>query len=170
MPPARRLPPPLGPATTTGVIASCRMASSRRRIFAGVDASFDPPPHAVADAVSRALAEDLGPLGDLTAALVPPDAKVAAALRARASGVLAGTACVQETFRQVDATIIVTWSLSDGERLEPETAVATVQGPLGSVLTAKRTALNFLCHLSGVATLTRSFVDAAASAHPSTRV
>jgi nicotinate-nucleotide pyrophosphorylase (carboxylating) len=135
-----------------------------------VAASLDPPPHAVTDAVSRALAEDLGPLGDLTAALVPPDAKVAAALRARATGVLAGVACGQETFRQVDATIIATWARCDGDRLEPGTVVATVEGPLASVLTAERTALNFLCHLSGVATLTRSFVDAAARANASTRV
>jgi nicotinate-nucleotide pyrophosphorylase (carboxylating) len=135
-----------------------------------VAASFDPPLVAVAEAVSRALAEDLGPLGDLTAALVPPEAKVAAALRARATGVLAGTACAQETFRQVDASVIVTWTLSDGDRLQPGTVVATVQGPLASVLTAERTALNFLCHLSGVATLTRSFVDASGASNPATRV
>ena len=79
-------------------------------------------------------------------------------------------ACAQETFRQVDATIIVTWAASDGDRLDPGTVLATVQGPLASVLTAERTALNFLCHLSGVATLTRSFVDAAAHANAATRV
>ncbi len=120
--------------------------------------------------MARAFAEDLGPLGDLTAALVPADAKVTAALRSRAEGVLAGSACVDETFAQLDPAITVTWHLSDGDALAPGDVIATVTGPLASVLTAERTALNFLCHLSGVASLTRRFVDAAAAANPECRV
>src|SRR5262249_3487995 len=114
--------------------------------------------------------EDLGPLGDLTAALLPADATVAAALRARQEGVLAGVRCAEETFRAVDPAIVAQWHRADGDRLAPGAVVATVTGPLASVLAAERTALNFLCHLSGVATLTRRFVDAAVSANPGTRI
>ena len=132
--------------------------------------AFDPPAPAVRDAVARAFAEDLGPLGDLTAALLPPDAKVTAILRARADGVLAGTACATEAFAHLDATVSVTWHLADGDRLGPGDVIATVTGPLASVLTAERTALNFLCHLSGIASLTRRFVDAAAAVNPACRI
>jgi nicotinate-nucleotide pyrophosphorylase (carboxylating) len=131
---------------------------------------FDPPLAAVADAVARALAEDLGPLGDITAALVSPVATVVARLRSRAVGVLAGSACADEAFRQLDSRIEVTWERIDGAGLGPGDVVAVVRGPLAPVLTAERTALNFVCHLSGVATLTRRFVDAVAVANPATRV
>lgn len=122
------------------------------------------------DAVARALAEDLGPLGDLTATLVPADATVTARITARATGVLAGTACAVEAFGQVDERISLTWHRVEGDTLAPGVVAADVTGPLPSVLTAERTALNFLCHLSGVASLTRRFVDAAAAANPRTRV
>jgi nicotinate-nucleotide pyrophosphorylase (carboxylating) len=132
---------------------------------------LDPPRAVVRDAVARALAEDLGPLGDLTAGLVPTDAVVEAVVRSRgADGVLAGTACGTEAFTQVDPAVHVTWHLAEGDALEMGTVVATVRGPLSAVLTAERTALNFLCHLSGVASLTRRFVRAAAQANPHTRV
>jgi nicotinate-nucleotide pyrophosphorylase (carboxylating) len=116
----------------------------------------------IREAVARAIAEDLGPLGDLTAALLPPDARAGGVIAARAAGVLAGTACVTETFAQLDPAVVVRLELTDGAALEPTTVVATIDGPARSVLTGERTALNFLCHLSGVATLTRRFVLAAA--------
>lgn len=122
----------------------------------------DPPLSAVRDVVARALAEDLGVFGDLTAGLVPADARVVAAIRCRAEGVLAGRLAAAETFAAVDPAIEVGWLLSDGDRLGPRDQVARVAGPLASVLTAERTALNLLGHLSGVATLTRRFVDLAA--------
>jgi nicotinate-nucleotide pyrophosphorylase (carboxylating) len=130
----------------------------------------DPPRGAVEDAVRRALAEDLGPLGDITAALVPPSARVVASLTARQEGVLAGRACAAETFRQVDPAIEVEWLRVDGDRVAPGDHLAVVAGPLASVLTAERTALNFLCHLSGVATATRRLVEAVAAANPRTQV
>jgi len=111
--------------------------------------------------VARALAEDLGPLGDLTAALVPAEAMVVAALVPRVGGVLAGRAAASEAFTQVDSAMVVRWAADDGDPLSPGVAVATVRGRLASVLTAERTALNFLCHLSGVATLTARYVEAA---------
>ena len=121
----------------------------------------NPPAHDVADAVRRALAEDLQPLGDLTASLLPEDATGTAQFVARDGGRLAGTACALETFRQVDTDVAVDWRLHDGARLQPRDVIAEVSGPLASILVAERTALNFLGHLSGIATLVGRFVDAA---------
>lgn len=121
-----------------------------------------PPVTAVRAAVERALAEDLEPLGDLTAGLLPAEAHTRAAIVARSEGVVAGRRCAEETFVRVDAGVAVTWLLDEGSAVTAGAVVAEVEGPLASILTAERTALNFLCHLSGVATLTRAFVDAAA--------
>lgn len=129
-----------------------------------------PPAEAVRRAVAAALDEDLGPLGDLTAALVPATARARGALVARAPGVLAGRACAEEAFAAVDGAIGSRWHLEDGDDVGPGTVIAEVEGPLRSVLTAERTALNFLCHLSGVATVTRSFVAAARAGDPHARV
>jgi nicotinate-nucleotide pyrophosphorylase (carboxylating) len=126
----------------------------------------DPYLLAVRDAVTRALAEDLAPLGDLTSSLLPADAVAVADIVARDPGVLAGTRCVTETFAQLDPAVAVAWDAADGARLEAGQVVGTVAGPMAAVLTGERTALNFLCHLSGIATLTRRFADAAASGGP----
>lgn len=125
--------------------------------------AVEPPRAVVVEAVERALAEDLTPLGDLTSALLPADLVASAAFVARESGVLAGRSCADESFRQVDPSVVIDWSCADGDALIPGTVIATVRGPLHSILTAERTALNFLGHLSGIATRTRSFVDVAAS-------
>jgi len=121
-----------------------------------------PPVYVVRDVVARALAEDIGPLGDLTAALVPESATATVSIVARAAGVLAGTACATEVFAQIDPAVTVIWNAGDGARLTPGQVVGTVDGPLRAVLTGERSALNFLCHLSGVATATNAFVDAVA--------
>ena len=112
--------------------------------------------------VAAALAEDLEPLGDLTASLLPAGATAEAVIVPRADGVLAGRAAAAEAFAQVDGRVDVAWSADDGDDIAAGGAVARVTGPLGSVLTAERTVLNFLCHLSGIATLTRRYVDAVA--------
>ena len=122
---------------------------------------LDPPLTAAREVVARALTEDLGVFGDLTAGLVPSSAKVQATLASRAEGVLAGRLAATEAFAAVDPRIVVRWDRADGDRLERGTRIAHVAGPLASVLTAERTALNLLGHLSGVATMTRRFVDAA---------
>ena len=122
---------------------------------------FDPPASAVREIVARALAEDVAAMGDLTAALVDAGATAAASVVSRAAGVLAGSACVTEAFAQVDASVAVRWSAGDGDAVRPGDAVCEVSGPLASILAAERTALNLVCHLSGVASLTRRFVDAA---------
>jgi nicotinate-nucleotide pyrophosphorylase (carboxylating) len=137
--------------------------SASRRIHPAVVALFDPPSSAIGPVVRRALEEDLGALGDLTAALLPPGVAGRAQFRSRGVGVLAGVACAQETFRQVDPDIAADWLARDGAQLTPGQVIADLSGPLASILTAERTALNFLCHLSGIATLTRRFVDAAAT-------
>jgi nicotinate-nucleotide pyrophosphorylase (carboxylating) len=119
------------------------------------------PHHAVREAVARALAEDIGPLGDLTAALVPQSATATVAVVARRPGVLAGTACAAEVFAQLDEHVRVEWDATDGDSIVAAQVVGRVTGSLRAVLTGERSALNFLCHLSGVATATRAFVDAA---------
>ena len=119
-----------------------------------------PPLHAVRDVVARALAEDLGPLGDLTAALLPEEATGRAAFVAREEGVIAGALCVSETYAQLDGQVKLTWMADDGIEVSEGECVARIEGPLASMLTGERTALNFLCHLSGVATMTRRFVRA----------
>lgn len=130
----------------------------------------DPPRPAVREAVARALAEDVLPLGDLTASLVPEGQHADMAIAARQPGVVAGRLCALEAFAQLDPGVEVEWLLADGTTVEPGSVVANVSGPMRSILTGERTALNFLCHLSGVATLTRRFVDVVAAANLATRV
>jgi nicotinate-nucleotide pyrophosphorylase (carboxylating) len=129
-----------------------------------------PPIAAVRDAVARALAEDLTPIGDLTALLLPPDLVATARFVPRRAGVLAGRLCADEAFRQVDEALAVTWTADDGDAVEPGQTVGQVTGRLAPMLTAERTALNFLGHLSGVATLTARFVAAVAAAGGDARV
>jgi nicotinate-nucleotide pyrophosphorylase (carboxylating) len=129
-----------------------------------------PPVEAVRGAVQRALAEDLLPLGDLTGQLVPADALGSMALVARGPGVLAGTRCAEETVTQLGDGVTISWRRAEGSRLEPGESVAVLEGSLRGLLAAERTLLNFVCHLSGVATLTRRFVDAARAVNPAVRI
>jgi nicotinate-nucleotide pyrophosphorylase (carboxylating) len=122
---------------------------------------LDPPAQAVREAVKRALEEDLGSFGDLTAGLVPPAAEVSASITSRCAGVLAGRLAATEAFASVDKDLLLRWEAFDGDAVAAGQCLGRVSGRLASVLTAERTALNFLCHLSGVATLTRRFVEAA---------
>jgi nicotinate-nucleotide pyrophosphorylase (carboxylating) len=121
------------------------------------------PQNLVAELAARALAEDLGGRGDITTrATVPADATGRFRLVSRAEGVLAGVEAAAATFAQVDAGIIVEWREVDGDTLARGTTIAEIEGPAAGILTAERTALNFLGRLSGIATLTRRFVDAVA--------
>lgn len=124
---------------------------------------FDPPADNVRTAVERALAEDVGPDGDLTSSLLPT-ADVTAAIVARAPGRLAGRACAVEVFRQVDPMVTVQWEAADGDPVSSGQELAVVTGPRASVFTAERTALNFLSHLSGIATEVARYAAAAAAA------
>lgn len=123
-----------------------------------------PPVTEVRRVVAAALAEDLVPLGDVSAVLLDAGETAVAAFVPRRDGVLAGTRCATEAFAQLDPAVEVRWTADDGDAVAAGAPVGSVAGPLASILTAERTALNLLNHLSGVATLTRRFVDAAAPA------
>ncbi len=118
------------------------------------------PPRAILRAsVERALAEDLSGAGDLTSeAIAPPNARMRAAIVSRARGCIAGVAAALETFTQVDEDIKVDVTIPDGGDVTEMSTVMRLEGPARSVLGAERTALNFLTHLSGIATLTKAFV------------
>ncbi|MBV7484283.1 carboxylating nicotinate-nucleotide diphosphorylase [Bordetella sp. BOR01] len=111
--------------------------------------------------VRAALLEDLGRAGDLTTdAIVPVDAQARTRLVARQEGVLAGLDLARLAFRLMDASLDFRPVLADGARLQAGSEIAVITGPARAMLTAERTALNFLCHLSGVATGTASIADA----------
>jgi nicotinate-nucleotide pyrophosphorylase (carboxylating) len=124
-----------------------------------------PPPgltqEYVVGKVWEALDEDAAGRDVTTAAVVAPDLWAEAELRAGADGVIAGLGVAEEAFRQVDAEAEFHALAADGDRVAPGDVLARVRGPLAGLLRAERTALNFLQQLSGVATLTRRYVDAA---------
>jgi nicotinate-nucleotide pyrophosphorylase (carboxylating) len=125
--------------------------------------AVDVPRALLSDCVARALAEDLGGRGDITTdSVVPADAAGRFEIRTRSEGVLAGAVVATEVFRQIDPALDIDWHLDDGAAMSAGLCVATIEGAARSVLTAERTALNFLGRLCGIATLTRRFVDAVA--------
>ena len=110
-------------------------------------------------AVTRALAEDLGRAGDVTSiATIPEDTRARAIVVARKAGVIAGLPLVAATFRKLAPDIEIAAKARDGAAVAAKTALMTVTGPARAVLAAERVALNFLGHLSGVATATHEFV------------
>ncbi|HTK78363.1 MAG TPA: carboxylating nicotinate-nucleotide diphosphorylase [Gemmataceae bacterium] len=114
--------------------------------------------------IELALAEDLNQTGDRTSqATIPADLPGRAAFVARAAGTIAGLPVVQLVLEAVDRTVRFEPLLADGAAVAAGDRLATVDGPMRSILTAERTALNFLQRLSGVATLTRRYVEAAAA-------
>ena len=118
---------------------------------------------AARDIVRRALAEDLDLAGDVTAeATVPPEALGTARLVARADGVAAGLELIAEVYDQLDPRVAVRLRSRDGDAVTAGQVLAEVEGPLRSVLTGERTALNLVTHLSGVATVTARYVAAVA--------
>ncbi len=111
--------------------------------------------------VRRALKEDLGVAGDVTtAATVPPANRGTALVVAREEMVLAGLPMAREAFRQIDGELQMEDVAADGQAIAAGTTVATIQGRLCSILTAERVALNFLQHLSGIATQTARYARA----------
>jgi len=111
--------------------------------------------------VRAALLEDLGRAGDLTTdAVVPAEAEARVALTARQAGVVAGLDLALLAFRLIDPRIAMEVARPDGSRLAPGDVIATLRGPARCLLTAERVALNFLCHLSGIASATAAVVDA----------
>jgi nicotinate-nucleotide pyrophosphorylase (carboxylating) len=114
------------------------------------------------EVVRRALAEDFG-WGDVTTeGIIDRNQKARAAILAKSPCVLAGIEVANEAFRQLDPGAVVAVRREDGEQVSPGTVVAEYTGQATALLTAERTALNFIQRMSGIATLTRRFVDAAA--------
>jgi nicotinate-nucleotide pyrophosphorylase (carboxylating) len=111
--------------------------------------------------VAHALAEDVGACDVTTRAIVPADVQASASFEVKRACVLAGLDVAREVFAQVDPSVRFAAIGRDGDLCDADSIVATVDGPAASILTAERTALNFLQHLSGIASLTRRFVDAA---------
>lgn len=126
-------------------------------------------PLMVEEQVRAALSEDLGRAGDITSqATIAPERSARAELNAREEGVVAGLDLARAAFRLMDPEIRFEAFVKDGDRLAPGTVIARVSGPARAVLSAERVALNFLMHLSGVASYTARF--AAEIAHTPARV
>ncbi|HXI01633.1 MAG TPA: carboxylating nicotinate-nucleotide diphosphorylase, partial [Candidatus Saccharimonadales bacterium] len=123
------------------------------------------PPHLIAGLVREALDEDIGP-GDITTdSCVPDGLRSRATIEARQDLAVAGIAAAIECFRQLDPGLRVLHAASDGDALSRGGRLLVVTGMARALLSAERTALNFLAHLSGVATLTRRCVEAVGSHH-----
>ena len=125
--------------------------------------SFEPlSPDAYRELVRQALDEDIG-RGDITTrATIDPAQRARAVILAKSRCVIAGLDVALEAFRQLDAGVCIRVHQQDGSRCDVGTAVADIEGRASALLTAERTALNFLQRLTGIATLTREFVDRAA--------
>jgi nicotinate-nucleotide pyrophosphorylase (carboxylating) len=116
-------------------------------------------PLLIDEAVARALQEDLGRAGDITSlATIPAEARAGAVIAARQSGVIAGLPLAAAAFRLIDPGLGFSAEVSDGAVVAPGAIVARVGGSARAVLAGERVALNFLCRLSGIATLTAAYV------------
>jgi len=116
----------------------------------------------ILDAIRRALAEDIGP-GDATSdGILPAGAYMTGQIIAKQNGVIAGLDVAAQVCQTLDDRIDFRQTVQEGDRVENRQIVATLTGPARRLLTAERTALNFLGRMSGIATLTRQFVDAVA--------
>ncbi|WP_458071616.1 carboxylating nicotinate-nucleotide diphosphorylase [Rhodanobacter sp. BL-MT-08] len=124
--------------------------------------TFDAPPAAQISAdIERAFAEDLGS-GDATAELLPAHARAQAELTCRESAVIAGIPWFEACFRRMDPDVMIQWHTADGQRVEPGSVICRLSGRARALVSAERTALNFLQLLSGTATQTAKYVTAVA--------
>jgi len=113
----------------------------------------------ITDCIRRALAEDIGTGDATTESIVPANAQVEAFIKAKQNGVVAGLDVASAVFHSLDETVRFSANVTEGSKVETGTVVATISGAARTVLTGERTALNFLGRMSGIATLTRQFVD-----------
>ena len=121
---------------------------------------MDLPRVLIQDEVKRALLEDLGRAGDLsTQATIDPETIATGLFVARDAGVVCGLPHAALAFEAIDSRLLFDQKLVDGDHVAPGTIVASVSGCARSILSAERTALNFMCHLSGISTLTSQFVS-----------
>ncbi|HQW82354.1 MAG: carboxylating nicotinate-nucleotide diphosphorylase [Rhodanobacteraceae bacterium] len=130
--------------------------------------TLTPPEASVIEVdVRRALAEDIGD-GDLTARLLPPEQRCEAEIITRNDMVLCGRDWADACFRALDPSVTIEWLHADGARLSADTRLCRIEGAARGIVSAERSALNFLQTLSGTATTTRRYADALA--HSKTRV
>src|SRR5207302_6787765 len=116
-------------------------------------------PLAIDEAVTRALAEDLGRAGDVTSiATIPEGTRGAAVMKAREAGVVSGLPVAAAVFRRLDPDVRITGHLRDGATVAPKTVLMTIAGDARALLSAERNALNFVGHLSGIASAAAEFV------------
>jgi nicotinate-nucleotide pyrophosphorylase (carboxylating) len=116
-------------------------------------------PLAIDEAVTRALAEDLGRAGDVTSiATIPEGTRGSAVMKAREAGVVAGLAVAEAVFRKLDPSVEITGHLRDGAAVQAKTVLMSISGDARALLSAERTALNFVGHLSGIASAAAEFV------------
>ena len=120
-----------------------------------------PPVGEIQRQVAGAIAEDVGD-GDLTAALLPDELAAQAQVIAREPGIICGLGWFDEVFRQIDADVEIRWRVADGDRVKENQQLCLIDGRARSLLTAERTALNFLQSLSGTATQTSRYTQAVA--------
>ena len=114
----------------------------------------------VEEAVRAALLEDLGLAGDVTSdATIPASARAVAHMNCREDGIIAGLGLAKEAFRQFDGKVKFKAYVKDGDRVKPGQKIAKIEGRARSVLGGERVALNYLCHLSGIATYTSQFAE-----------
>ncbi len=120
-----------------------------------------PPADIVLADVERTFAEDIG-TGDATADLLPSDATARATLTCRDDAVIAGTAWFDACFRRLDPAVRIDWQTADGARVKPGTTICRLEGNARALVSAERSALNFLQLLSGTATATAAYLQAVA--------
>ena len=124
-------------------------------------------PTDISDVVRACLKEDVG-AGDITAELIPEDKILSATIISRESGIFCGRPWAEEVFRQVDSSVLLDWAIDEGAELCPNQEIVTIRGSARSILTAERTALNFLQTLS--ATSTQSHHYASLVEHTATKL
>lgn len=118
------------------------------------------PHHLIQNAIRAALQEDLGLAGDITGnAVLSPDETMSGVIRAREQGVVAGLPLAISAFATHDPTISLTQNINDGDTVKEGDVVLSIKGNSRSILASERVALNYLSHLSGIASLTRRFVE-----------
>ncbi|PCH80861.1 MAG: nicotinate-nucleotide diphosphorylase (carboxylating) [Hyphomicrobiales bacterium] len=124
------------------------------------------PAPLINEAVKNALLEDLGRAGDITTlATIPEEARAEAVIRARHQGVVAGMEFVRSSFSQTGPGVTIDFKMNDGAVIQPNDIFAVIRGPAQIILSAERVALNYLGHLSGIATATAKFVDRIKGTH-----
>ncbi|MEF1183839.1 nicotinate-nucleotide diphosphorylase, partial [Vibrio sinaloensis] len=112
---------------------------------------------AVADTIKEDLGGTLDPAADITASLIPADARNEATIITREHGVFCGQAWADEVFKQLGGQVTITWHVQDGDKVEPNQVLCTLEGPSRALLTGERNAMNFIQTLSGCATITAQY-------------